>query len=334
MAKFLLVDTLNMFMRAQFVTRGDAYEKAGLSMMITINSIKSAWQKFGADHVVFCLEGRSWRKDFYSLYKANRAVARLGKSAREIEDDQIFMAAANDFMNFIKEHTNATVLQHSRVEADDFIARWIQMFGKNPQHEFIIVSSDSDFVQLLAPNVKIFDGVNKKIYTCDGVFDDKMKPLYDKKGNAVEAVNPEYVLFEKCIRGDSSDNVPSAYPGVRTKGSAKKAGIDDAFADRHNQGFTYVNFMKTRWEDFEGKQHVVEEDYKRNVTLIDLTQQPQDIKEILDQTILETIKEPKNVKQIGVQFLKFCGRHELNRLAENPQAVVDIFTKGFDNVEL
>ena len=28
-----------------------------------------------------------------------------------------------------------------------------------------------------------------------------------------------YLLFEKCIRGDTSDNVFSAYPGVRKKGT-------------------------------------------------------------------------------------------------------------------
>lgn len=330
MARFLLIDTLNLFMRASHVTRGDAFEKAGLSMMITINSIKSAWQKFDADHAVFCLEGRSWRRDLYPQYKANRAVAKLARSQQAVEDDQIFMEAANDFMNFIKEHTNATVLQHSRVEADDFIARWIQIFSEHPQHEFIIVSSDSDFVQLLAPNVKIFDGVNKKIYTNDGVYDDKMKPLYDKKGLKVEAVNPEYVLFEKCIRGDSSDNVPSAYPGVRAKGSAKKAGIDDAFSDRHTQGYTWVNFMRTKWEDHEGKQHIVEEDYNRNVKLIDLTKQPDDIKNILDTTIVETLSEEKNVKQIGIQFLKFCARHELTKLAETPDKIVEIFASKFE----
>jgi 5'-3' exonuclease len=330
MAKFLLIDTFNVLMRASHVTRGDAYEKAGLSMMITINSIKSAWQRFGADHAVFCLEGRSWRRDVYPHYKANRAVQKMGRSQTVIEEEQVFMDAANDFMNFVKEHTNATVLKHSRCEADDFIARWIQIFSEQPEHEFIIVSSDSDFVQLLAPNVKIYDGVNKKIYTADGVFDEKMQPYRDKKGNAVEAINPEYVLFEKCIRGDTSDNVPSAYPGVRAKGSAKKAGIDDAFADRHAQGYTWVNFMRTKWEDHEGKQHIVEDDYKRNVELIDLTKQPEEIKNVLDHTIIETLSEPKNVKQIGIQFLKFCARHELTKLAENPDKIVEIFTSKFE----
>src|SRR5579872_2106368 len=109
MTTFLLIDTFNLLKRAQHVTRGDSYEKAGLAVMIVINSVRWAWQKFGAEHAVFALEGKSWRRDHYSLYKANRAVKRLELSQRDIEEDQIFMEAANDFMNFIKTHTNCTV---------------------------------------------------------------------------------------------------------------------------------------------------------------------------------------------------------------------------------
>ena len=36
-----------------------------MALHITLNSIKKAWKDFDADHVVFCLEGRSWRKDYY-----------------------------------------------------------------------------------------------------------------------------------------------------------------------------------------------------------------------------------------------------------------------------
>ena len=329
-SRILLIDTMNIFMRASFVTRGDAYEKAGLALSIALNSIKYAYQKFEADHVVFCLEGKSWRKEVYTPYKANRAVARMGKSQAQLDDDKIFFDTLNDFVAFIKDHTNCTVLKHSRCEADDFIARWIQIFGQDPNNHFTIVSTDTDFVQLIAPNVQIYDGVSKTLYKDTGVYDEKFKLKVDKKGNKREALNPEYALFEKCIRGDTSDNVSSAFPGVRTKGSAKKAGIDDAFADRNNQGFTWVNFMKTTWEDADGLQHTVEQDYERNRMLIDLSRQPQDIIDALDVTILDTLDTPKSNKMIGASFLKFCGKHELVRLAEYPEPIVEMLSKKFD----
>ena len=315
-------------MRSQHVTRGDVFERVGLSLMITMNSIKYAYQKFDADHCIFALEGKSWRKDFYPQYKANRAVKQMDRSSEEIEEGKYFMDAANDFMNFIKEHTNCTVLRNSNVEADDFIARFIQILGTDPENSFVIVSSDSDFVQLLAPNVDIYDGVNKKIYKAEGMFDDKFKPLFDKKGKPLDKVNPEFFLFEKCVRGDSTDNVPSAVPGVRTNGSAKKIGITEAFADRNNQGFTWINFMKSKWEDPMGVEHIVENDYKRNQILIDLTKQPDEIKDMLDQDIADAVTNPKKVKDIGMQFLKFCAKYELNKLAEYPDSFVKIFNKG------
>ncbi len=65
---YILVDTANTFFRARHVVRGDADIKLGMALHITFNSIKKAWNDFGGTHVVFCLEGRSWRKDFYKPY--------------------------------------------------------------------------------------------------------------------------------------------------------------------------------------------------------------------------------------------------------------------------
>ena len=76
MATYILVDTANTFFRARHVVRGDIDTKVGMAMHITLNSVKKAWQDFNGTHVVFCLEGRSWRKDFYLPYKRNRQVAR------------------------------------------------------------------------------------------------------------------------------------------------------------------------------------------------------------------------------------------------------------------
>ena len=75
---YILVDTANMFFRARHVVRGDSIEtKIGMAYHIMFASILKAYRDFNGSHVVFCLEGRSWRKDFYEPYKANRKVARM-----------------------------------------------------------------------------------------------------------------------------------------------------------------------------------------------------------------------------------------------------------------
>ncbi len=312
---YILVDTANMFFRARHVVRGsDIDTKIGMAYHIMFSAINKAYKDFDGSHVVFCLEGRSWRKDFYVPYKANRAAARAALTEAEQEEDQAFWQAFDDFKTFIDEKSNCTVLQHGNVEADDFIARWIQ---NHPNDKHVVISSDSDFYQLISENVTQYNGIQNQHITLDGVFNDKGKPVKDKKtGEQKQIEAPEYLLFEKCIRGDTSDNVFSAYPGVRKKGTKNKVGMLEAFADRDNKGFDWNNFMLQRWTEHEGVEHRVLDDYQRNRTLIDLTAQPDEIKGVLDSAIVEQV-EKKPTNQVGIKFMKFCGKYDLQKISDN-----------------
>src|SRR5210317_1867398 len=106
MKTYILVDTANTFFRARHVVRGDIDTKVGMALHITFNSIKKAWQDFKADHVVFLLEGRSWRKDYYEPYKRNRQVARDALSPREAEEDKAFWEIFDECKDFIDTKTN------------------------------------------------------------------------------------------------------------------------------------------------------------------------------------------------------------------------------------
>jgi len=54
--------------------------------------------------------------------------------------------------------------------------------------------------------------------------------------------------------------------------------------------------------------------------LIDLTAQPQEIKDVVDAAIREQISH-KDVGMVGAQFLKFCGKYELTKLSDHADAV-------------
>ena len=320
---YILVDTANTFFRARHVVRGDADIKLGMALHITFNSVKKAWQDFEGKHVVFCLEGRSWRKDFYKPYKANRAETRAAMTVKEQEEDKLFWETFDAFKEFIQTKTNCTVLQHPNLEADDLIAGFIQ---SHPNDDHVIISTDSDFHQLLAPNVKQYNGVSEETHTLEGIFDKKGKLVKDKKTNEPKAVpDPKWILFEKCIRGDSSDNVFSAYPGVRVKGTKNKVGLIEAFEDRDKKGWAWNNLMLQRWADHEGKEHRVLDDYERNVKLIDLTAQPEDIKNKINETITAQTDEPKNVSQVGIRLLKFCQLYDMKRMMDTIQTYAEPF---------
>ena len=319
---YLLIDTANTFFRSRHVVRGDADVKLGMALHITFNSIKKAWQDFNGTHVVFCLEGRSWRKDFYKPYKANRAETRAAMTVKEQEEDQLFWETFDKFKEFVVEKTNCTVLQNPRLEADDLIAGFIQM---HPNDNHVIISTDSDFHQLLAPNVRQYNGVAEETHTLEGIFDKKGKLVKDKKTGEPKVINPTWILFEKCIRGDSSDNVFSAYPGVRVKGTKNKVGLQEAFDDRDKQGWAWNNLMLQRWVDHEGVEHRVRDDYERNRRLIDLTHQPEDIRALITETINSQTQEPKNISQVGIRLLKFCQLYDMKKIMDTIQTYADPF---------
>ena len=316
MSTYVLVDTANTFFRARHVVRGDIDTKVGMALHITLNSIKKAWQDFDADHVVFCLEGRSWRKDYYEPYKRNRQVARDKLTVREAEEDTAFWEIFDEFKNFVTDKTNCTVMQHKQLEADDLIAGWVQA---HPNDNHVIISTDGDFAQLVAPNCKQYNGVANVTITHEGYFNDDGSEVLDKKTKEVKpAPIPDYMLFEKCMRGDTSDNVFSAYPGVRKKGTKNKVGLLQAYDDKDTKGYNWNNMMLQRWTDHEGVEHRVLEDYQRNVVLCDLTAQPGNIRSIIND-VVEDAMTPKDISQVGMRLMKFCAKWDMQRIADQAQ---------------
>ena len=316
--KYLLIDTANMFFRARHVAfrASDEWEKVGYALHITLSAVNKVVTKFGADHVVFALEGRSWRKDIYAPYKRNRADARAAQSPKEQDEDKLFWETFDNLTKYLADSTNCSVLRNENAEADDIIARWIAL---HPQDHHVIISSDTDFVQLLSENVDQYNGITDELLTIQGIFDAKGRPVVDKKTKLPKVIpDPEWLLFEKCMRGDTSDNVFSAYPGVRVKGTKNKVGLTEAFQDRGRQGYAWNNLMLQRWTDHNGVEHRVLDDYERNRLLIDLNAQPVEIKQQVDESICSQISH-KDVGQVGIRFMKFCGKYDLVKASESAE---------------
>lgn len=316
--KYLLIDTANMFFRARHGAHraSDTWTRLGFALHVTLMAVNKVARRFDPDHVIFALEGRSWRKDFYGPYKRNRADARAALSEQEQEEDKLFWETYDALTQYLRDKTNCSVIRHERAEADDIIARWIAL---HPGDQHTIVSSDTDFVQLLAENVDQYNGITDELITIRGIFDSRGNAVIDKKTKTAKTVpDPKWLLFEKCMRGDPSDNVFSAYPGVRTKGTRNKVGLREAYADRERQGYAWNNLMLQRWTDHDGREHRVLDDYYRNCTLVDLTAQPAEIKQCVDDAIRQQISY-KDVGQVGSHFLKFCGKFELVKCSDSAE---------------
>jgi len=331
--RYLIVDLTNSYFRARHAAhRGTSTEeKVAFAIHVTLSSINKAWRDQKGDHVVICLEGRSWRKDYYKPYKANRAEARAALNVKEAEEDRMFWQGLDDLKVFLQEKSNCTVLQHPELEADDLIAGWIQYHTKD---HHTIISSDSDFHQLLAENVNQYNGVADELHTINGIYDGKGKPVIDKKTKEPKKIpDPAWILFEKIVRGDPTDNVFSAFPGARVKSSRSKVGLTEAFADRDKQGYAWNNFMLQRWTDHLDVEHKVLDDYNRNKVLIDLSAQPDHIRAKINETIKNS-SVPKTQQQIGIHFLRFCGKYDLKRLGDSADKFAQWLQSSYQEKEM
>jgi 5'-3' exonuclease len=318
MTTYALIDTANTFFRARHVaSRGaSAEEKVAQALHITLASVNQAVQRYKIDHVVFCLEGRSFRRDLYAPYKRNRVVDEQSVTEEELEESRQFWETYQVFTDYISQKTNASVLRHERAEADDMIARFIAL---HPADKHFIISTDTDYDQLITDKVFRYSGVAGELVTLTGYLKENGRPVIDKKTKEPKLLeDPEYGLFKKLVRGDTSDNVHPSYPGAREKGTKNKIGIREAFEDRHKQGFHYNSFMLSRFIDYDGKEVRVRDAFERNRTLIDLTAQPQEIKDAVDQRIRESVRTTIT-PTVGVHFLRFCGKYELVKLSEKAE---------------
>lgn len=320
--KFILTDMANLLFRARHFGGGRTpEERVGMTLHILLRALGSIYKKYPDSHVIFTKEGKSWRKATYTKYKAHRVYDKP-VTEEQIHEEKLFFQMLGDVEDFINK-SNATLLWNPRVEADDVIAAWIQ---EHPKDFHVIYSTDEDFRQLISSNVIQFNGISKKIYRIDGVFEENGKPFMIKVGKGKdktqeqEKVEPEWLLFEKCMRGDSSDNIMSAFPGVR------KTKLLTAFSDRFNKGFDWNAIMQTEWKDPDDITHRVLDDYHRNESLIDLTKQPEEIRTLLKETV--NAVESKNKEMIGIHFGRLLNRYHLDEIAKQSSFYVQMFTKS------
>jgi 5'-3' exonuclease len=300
----------------------------GMALHMILYSMRKEFNRWGGTHTVFYVEGRSWRKDVYPEYKAQRKVEFAKQTEREQEDHGILVEAFDDFVTYLDKLTNVTVLQNPKAEADDMIAMFIEA---HPDDKHIVVSSDSDFFQLLRhPNVMLYDPVKNIQIRQDGIYNDKDEKLSFTLTSAAKikagAPDPnfecypawyEYALFLKCIRGDSVDNIMSAYPGAFEKSTKNKIGIREAFEDK-GKGFSWNNFMLQRWVDHNEIEHQVKDKYEFNRLLIDLNYIPDDVKfECLRLIAEETERKNVPAVEIGMGFMRFAGKWNLKRIGDN-----------------
>ena len=331
--KFAIIDVNNLVHRAKHtVSNYDSFDACvAMTLDRLFGSLRKVYEKFGAEHCVACFDSYSWRKDVFPDYKGDRDY---DSSPIKLEEREIIKEVLINLQRFLVEHTNVTVLSRKGVEADDFIARWVQLHD-DPEFTHIIVSADGDFKQLVREGVELFNPISYTLYTTDGVyFQDGKRPAngrdvvtrhneiwkvkHNKKTGVREIVEPEWELFEKCIRG-RKNNLRTAFPRVRT------VKMRAAFEDRG--GPKWNDFINAIWGDEDNRQSVRKR-YEFNRALLDLRRQPPEIITKMDLAINDALEcEPKQM--VGAWFAKFCGHYRLVRLVDQSASITQLLASSY-----
>jgi 5'-3' exonuclease len=253
--------------------------------------------KYKPDEIVASFDSHSWRKEYVKYagitHKPYKGKRRQNLSQKEIDQLKVFDAHIQDFHEFLKENTTLIVLKGNLLECDDLIAGFVD---KYPDDKHIIISTDKDFMQLLDnPNVTLIE------------------PDKEKKRTLLEwDFDHKHFMFEKCIRGDTSDNVISSYPKLR------KTKIDAAYKDEYLK----TNLMEHEFEveEFDADGNLRKHSYKtkelfeENELLMDLRQQPVEIRARMEKTIVKAMNNRGKFNVI--KFMKFCRHHDLDRIID------------------
>lgn len=255
-----------------------------------LNSIRMYNKRYRDEYgqMVICADGmNTWRKDFFPYYKAKRKKNRDSSNQNWDEIFRILHLVRDE----IRDNLPYKVIHLEGVEADDIIASLVmetQEFGKD--EPVMIISSDKDFIQLQRfKNVKQFSPIQKKMVT-------------DK--------NPRTYLWNHIMRGDTGDGIPNIISD------------DDTFVSDKSQTPLRQSKIDYWIESSDNLKEVMDEttyrNFQRNKRLIDLTDIPEHITQLVINTFVE---QPIAMK---MKVLNYLIKKRCNQLIE----VVEEFYNG------
>lgn len=312
--KWLVFDISNMLYRTFFgQTNEDDETLAGLATHSALVTLNKYFKQYKPDKVVMAFDRSSWRKEYTRSEKCISRKPYKGNRRKDMTEAQEakymrFINHIREFEALIDQHTTIITLMEDGLEADDLIAGFCQQADEDD--EIIIISTDSDLLQLTRhANVQVISPAT-----------DKPQSLDKYEGN------PELYLFTKCIRGDATDNIQSAFPGVRMT-RIRKAFDDD---------FEKVQLMKETWSApmstivdgevvVEQRTFTVGDLFEENRMLIDLQCQPEDIRELLDLSVKAALLRKRQFSMFF--FLKFVGKYKLVRVKESLEQYIPMLSR-------
>ena len=179
--KVLILDGYNLLYRARY----SGMNKGDFSTIFNFfRSLRPLIEKFDPDTAYFVLEGMPKKRlELLSEYKGQR----------EYHNKDNFSQQRQDIIEILHEFFPISLVKHPDYECDD-IAAHLAKEHDDGNTEVTIISSDTDFIQLISETVKVYNPVRK---------------------DYISGTEYDYVMW-KALRGDAADNI-KGFTGIGDK---------------------------------------------------------------------------------------------------------------------
>ena len=286
MAKIIIIDGKNYFTRMFMV----ALRQKQNIMRFVIDNLIDYKKNNKRSKIIFAFDTTKSKRrlELYPEYKAGR-VSSLSDEERELLNSNL-----SDFRDIIRS-LGIRVLTGSDYEADDYIAKLVQMLKRN--NYITINSMDEDFLQLVDEHVDVYLSSKRLLITTENI-------------NNYLGIDRQFFLDWKSIVGDKSDNIA----GI------KGVGVKKAVA--------YINEFGTFDEILEGiknkdKINKTDEKMLAGVAEIDLYKKVIDFKYCFEDKALSKLvaEQVKATKTNEKQLIKILDNYNLKTLLKDVKTV-------------
>lgn len=165
-----------------------------------------------------CSRGTIWRMALFPQYKKNR------DDRLDSFDRNIFKHTYCVLLPKLMSKYGIQMYEHACAEADDIISVFVKRLTCDVRDaKIVVITNDNDYLQLLAPNVKVLNLKNLDLNS-------------RLKGNT-----PQEYLEIKVLMGDKSDNIPSVFPKCGEKTAASLAKNNERLAAQLLKSQAYMD---------------------------------------------------------------------------------------------
>jgi len=195
---YILIDGNNLAIRSAFANselknKDDVPTGVHFGVFQSLINLK---QKFGPATYLVIWDGKSVRRQKESEEAVKKNIIKSAYKANRKKDEQpkplLDFYAQAPYLKKGIDQAGIPQIRLENVEADDIAASYCAMLKKD--NEVILVTSDSDYFQLLDANVSIYDGMKQKLIN---------KDEWVKENN----IQPAQYVDVGALSGDDSDNI-------------------------------------------------------------------------------------------------------------------------------